>query len=379
MHGAATDLCEMKRSLVEINLEVLAENIRSMQKVLKPSTEIMFVVKANAYGHGIGPVARRAVECGVKWFAVAYVQEAVEMRKAVCDANVLVLGVVDPSDVPVLLDQGIIPIVVSEKQTLALGEVAKRLGRRLVVHLKIDTGMGRLGFAWETAAEILGRFGPDSGLDIQGVCTHFATVKPTNLVSAQTQLQHFAAVAQSVENQLGRKLFRHVSSSRAFLYVDEWDCDGIRPGIALYGYGARSSHVRIKTQPILQWKSYVVQVKPVPANTPIGYYGSYVTPAATNIATLCVGYTDGYNRLLSNKGCVLIRGRRRPVVGRVSMNWVTVDVGPNTDVCEGDEAVLIGAQGGESIWADEMATLCGTIPYEILTDINAGLERVYIV
>ena len=103
-----------------------------------------------------------------------------------------------------------------------------------------------------------------------------------------------------------------------------------------------------------------------------------MTPAATNIATLCVGYTDGYNRLLSNRGCVLIRGHRRPVVGRVSMNWVTVDVGPETDVCEGDEAVLIGAQGSESIWADEMATICGTIPYEILTDINAGLERVYV-
>jgi alanine racemase len=169
-----------------------------------------------------------------------------------------------------------------------------------------------------------------------------------------------------------------VSSSRAFLYVNEWDFDGIRPGIALYGYGAGSTHVRIHTHPILQWKSYVIQVKPVPANTPIGYYGSYVTSAPTNIATLCVGYADGYNRLLSNKGHVLIRAQRRPIVGRISMNWVTVDVGSDTDVVEGDEVVLIGTQGSESIWADELAVLCGTIPYEILTDVNVGIERLYV-
>jgi alanine racemase len=368
----------MKQSLVEINLGVLAENIRSMRKALKPSTEIMFVVKANAYGHGVGPVALRAAECGVKWFAVAYVQEAMKLRQTVQSGQVLVLGVAGPEDVPALLGNNIIPIIVGETHARSLGDAAARLGKRLPVHLKIDTGMGRLGFAWEAAVDAISSFAEHPGLEIRGICTHFAAVKPTNLTSANVQLEHFNSVAQAVETRLNRKLFRHVSSSRAFLYVNEWDCDAVRPGIALYGYGARSTHVRIKTQPILQWKSYVVQVKQVPASTPIGYYGSHVTPAATNIATLCVGYTDGYNRLLSNKGCVLIRGRRRPVVGRVSMNWVTVDVGPGTDVCEGDEAVLIGTQGSESIWADELATLCGTIPYEILTDINAGLERAYV-
>lgn len=368
----------MKQSLVEVHLDVLADNIRSMRDALKPSTEIMFVVKANAYGHGVGPIAQRAVECGVKWFAVAYLQEAMELRKIVRDANVLVLGVADPLDVAVLFDQRIIPIVVGEKHARALNEAARRLSRRLPVHLKIDTGMGRLGFAWETAAQVISQFGRDSNLDMQGICTHFAAVKPTNLTAARTQLDHFASVAQTVESQLGRRLFRHVSSSRAFLYVNEWDFDGIRPGILLYGYGARSAHVRIKTQPILQWKSYVIQVKSVPANTPIGYYGSYVTPGPTNIATLCVGYADGYNRLLSNKGHVLIRARRRPIIGRISMNWVTVDVGPDTDVTEGDEVILLGTQGSESVWADELATLCGTIPYEILTDVNAGIERLYV-
>ncbi len=368
----------MKRSFVEVSLSALAANIGTMRKALKPSTEVMFVLKANAYGHGAGSVARRAAECGVRWFAVAYTQEAVELRQSVRDANILVLGVAEPSDVPVLLNEKIVPIIVSERHARALGDAARRLGRRLAVHLKIDTGMGRLGFACDSVAQVVAGLEPDSGLDIQGICTHFAAVKPTNLAGARVQLDRFATVSQAVEKHLGRKLFKHVSSSRAFLYVGDWDLDAIRPGIALYGYGARGSHVRIRTQPILQWKTFVAQVKPMPANSPIGYYGSYVTPAPTNIAVLSVGYADGYNRLLGNKGCVLIRGRRRPVIGRVSMNWVAVDVGPETDVREGDEVVLIGSQGNASIWADEIATLCGTIAYEILTDIHAGLERRYV-
>ena len=368
----------MKQAFVEVSLSALAANISAMKKALKPSTGIMFVVKANAYGHGSIPVAKQAMKCGVNWFAVAYVQEALELRGAVREGRILVLGVAGPEDVPVLIENNITPIVVSAAHARLLAEAAQRLGKSLPVHLKIDTGMGRLGFAWESASAEVASFLPAPGLDIQGICTHFAAVKPTNLAGAKDQLDRFNGVAHAVESQLRRKLFRHVSSSRAFLYVNEWDMDAIRPGIALYGYGARSTHVRIKTQPILQWKTVVAQVKSMPAGAPIGYYGSYVTPAATSIATLCVGYADGYNRLLGNKGCVLIGGRRRPVVGRVSMNWVTVDVGPDGDVREGDEAVLIGSQGNQSIWADEMATLCGTIAYEILTDINAGLQRVYV-
>ena len=238
--------------------------------------------------------------------------------------------------------------------------------------------MGRLGFAWEDAAQQASVLLPNPGLDIRGICTHFAAVKPTNLASAEQQMGRFSSVASAVERLAGRKLFRHVSSSRALLYVDDWDMDGVRPGIALYGYGTKGSNVRINTFPVLQWKTRVIQVKSVPANFPVGYYGSYITPAPTKIATLSIGYADGYPRLLSNKGCVLIRGRRCPVVGRVSMNWVTIDVGLESEVAVGDEVALIGEQGAESIWADDLAHLCQTIPYEILTDINPTLERRYI-
>lgn len=367
----------MKHSWVEINLGILEENIRNVLAAAKRRTEVMFVVKANAYGHGLVPVAERAAKAGIKWFAVAYLDEALAVRRAVHDADILVLGAVDPSDVAMLLQGRITPVIVSERHGMALAEAARRSGAKLPVHLKIDTGMGRLGLPWAEAGSISGKLVAAGGLDIKGVCTHFAAVKPTNLESAKTQYQRFASVARELEEASGKKLFRHVASSRAFLYVKDWDLDAVRLGISLYGYGARSSHVRVRTRPVLQWKSRVVQVKSVPAQFPIGYFSTYVTSAPTDIATVSVGYADGYPRLLSNKGHVLVRGRRCAVVGRVSMNWVTVDVGPSSGVAEGDEVVLVGEQGGESLWADEIATLCQTIPYEILTSINPAAERKY--
>lgn len=367
----------MKHSWVEVDLGILEENIRNVRKALRGS-EIMFVVKANAYGHGLVPVAERAAKAGVRWFAVAYLDEALAVRGAVPGADVLVMGAVDPADVAALIEHRITPVIVSERHGLALAEAARRIGKRLPAHLKIDTGMGRLGVPWEEAVAIHGRLAAAGGLDVRGICTHFAAVKPTNLESAQAQHDRFKALAVDVEKREGRKLFKHVSSSRAFLYVRDWDFDAVRLGISLYGYGARSSHVRVRTRPILQWKTRVVQVKSVPANFAVGYFGTYVTSAPTDIATISVGYADGYPRLLSNKGHVLVAGRRCRVVGRVSMNWVTVDVGPNSGVHEGDEVVLIGEQGRETVWADESAVLCQTIPYEILTDINPTLERTYV-
>jgi alanine racemase len=368
----------MNGSWVEVDLSALDENVRNVRAGLRHGSEIIFVVKANAYGHGAAAVAARAARAGVRWFGVAYLHEALVVRDAAPDANILILGVVEPKDVPILIEKRIVPIVASEAHGLGLGAAAVAMGGRLSVHLKIDTGMGRLGILWDEAERVVEKLSREPGLDIQGICTHFATVKPSNLAAARSQAERFAAVCAAAERCAARKLFKHVSSSRAFLYVHGWDYDAVRPGIALYGYGARTASTRVRTRPILQWKTRVVQVKSLPANFPVGYYGAYVTPVPTCVATLCVGYADGYNRLLGNKGHVLIRGRFWPVVGRISMNWVSVDVGAGTDVREGDEVVLLGEQGGEHIWADELATLCQTIPYEILTDINPMLERRYV-
>jgi alanine racemase len=210
-------------------------------------------------------------------------------------------------------------------------------------------------------------------LEVTGLCSHFAAVEPKANDTAQAQFKRFEAASR----QLPRDVFRHISSSRAMLFHKEWDLDGVRPGIVLYGYGSSESGMRVRSQPVLQWKTSVVQVKAVPAGSKVGYYGTHTTQAPTRLATLAVGYADGYLRTLSNRGQVLIRGRRRKVVGRVSMNWLTVDVGDDQAVREGDEAVLLGEQGGEAIWADELARQCRTIAYEILTGINAAIERTY--
>lgn len=368
----------MRRSWVEVDLDVLAENIRAIRAGLSERTEIIFVVKADAYGHGAVPIARKAAACGVKWFAVAFPDEAVEVRCAAPEAELLLLGVAAAEDVPTLLEHRIIPVVVDEEQGSQLAAAAASRGARLPVHVKVDTGMGRLGMRWTDAYEVICRLAGRPGIEIAGLCSHFAKVEPADDRQAREQAERFCSLARRLEAGLGKKLFKHMSSSRAFLYRREWDLDGVRPGIALYGYGTGEGWARARTRPILSWKARVIQVKRLPAGHPVGYYGTYRTRRETEIAVIAAGYADGYLRMLSNRGAVLIHGRRCPVVGRVSMNWITVEVGPRSGVRRGDVAVLIGWQGDEQIWADELAALCRTIPYEILTGIDARLERRYL-
>ena len=334
--------------------------------------------RANAYGHGIPPIVQRAARTGISWFGVAYLQEAITVRETVPDADILVMGVVEPVDVPDLLSMRITPLVVSVDHGRALSEAAVAAGGVLGVHVKIDTGMGRLGLPWAEAVPMYEKLLSLPGIEVRGACSHFATVEPDEAEGADLQAERLFAFDAARREFDARPLMRHISSSRALLHFKKWDLDGIRPGIALYGYGADDDSMRLTTRPILQWKSYVVQVKQVPGDFPVGYYATYRTPRPTTLATLCVGYADGFLRTLSNRGFVLIRGRRCGVVGRVSMNWITVDAGPNAEVQAGDEVVLIGRQGDQAIWAGELARLCRTIPYEILTNIDAAAERRYV-
>jgi alanine racemase len=334
----------------------------------------MFVVKADAYGHGLIPVAQTAAEEGINWFAVAFLNEALQLRAALPDVNILVLGLVLPEHVGELLEKRIFPVITSLEHGLSLAEATQAAGRLLPVHLKVDTGMGRLGVQWNDVASTVKTLDEAGGLEWAGVCSHFARVDPDQPDHALEQAEKFNDALRC----LPANVFKHLSSSRAALYFPGWDLDGIRQGIVLYGYGANDPRGRFQTNPILQWKARVVQVKTVPADFSVGYYGTYRTEYPTQIATLAVGYADGYNRALSNRGDVLIGGRRCAVVGRVSMNWIAADIGPEVKVKVGDEAVLIGEQGDEAIWADELSKICRTIPYEILTSIHASLDRRYV-
>lgn len=360
-------------SWVEIDLDILGRNVRAIQASLADRSDLILVVKSDAYAHGLTAIAERAAAEGVGRFGVASPQEALAVRHAAPDAQVLLLGVVATEDVPALVEHGIVPVVVSEEHGLALAAAARDFGEDLEVHLKFDTGMTRLGIPWENGPAVMQELLDQRGLRVSGLCSHFATVEPDHSGTGDEQYARFAQIAREGPAEL----FKHVSSSRAFLCSPEWDCDGVRVGIAAYGYGAMDPRFRVHTRPVLQWKCRVIQVKPVAAGSPVGYYGTHVTETHTHIAVLEAGYADGYLRTLSNRGDVLIGGRRRRVIGRVSMNWITVDVGPECDVEAGDEAVLIGTQGDDAIWADELAKHCRTIPYEILTNIRPTIERRY--
>ncbi len=360
-------------SWVEIDLDTLASNIRATRLACRPETQIMFVVKSDAYGHGLVPVAQRAARDGIRWFAVAYLEEALQLRAGVPEAEILVLGVVDPAYTEDLLRGHITPVVVSAQHGREFAAAADALGGCLSVHLKVDTGMGRLGIPWQEAEAIYEQLSTLPGIEVGGLCSHFAAVEPTNPALAASQMDRL----QSLPAFSRAGILRHASSSRAFLFNPQWDYEAIRAGIMLYGYGSSDPRMRVQTQPILSWKTQVTQVKSVPAGFPVGYYSAYRTSAPTDIATIAVGYADGYPRHLSNRGHVLIRGRRVPVVGRISMNWITADLGPDSGIERGDEVVLIGQQGEASIWADEIAGQCRTIAYEVLTSIRATARRVY--
>jgi len=364
----------MQGSRITIDLSAFDRNFAAVKAAISDGggPAIMAVVKSDAYGHGLERVVERAVAAGIPWFAVAYMHEALRVRAVAPDAEILVIGPVEAADVSEAVANRITPIVVSPAHALELGSAASAKAP-LQVHVKVDSGMGRLG----AMPSELDAIAAQSGLQISGICSHFAAVEPQRIENAQAQVAVFTACAEHVESLLGRRLLRHISSSRAMQYFSDWDLDIVRPGIVLYGYGSSSAGMRVQTDPCLEWRTGIMQVKEVPEDTPIGYYASYRTMQRTDIATIGAGYADGYLRSLSNRGLALVGGRRVPVVGRISMNWITLELGPDSGHAAGDEVVLLGRQADESIWAADLSRWAGTIAYEILTAISPHLPRVY--
>lgn len=370
-------------SWVEVSKGRLAENVRRVGAATGKGAEgVIAVVKADAYGHGAKGVARALREAGVRKFAVAYVAEGAEVRESVPDAElVFLLGRASGADVGALRRWGITAAVVSEEHARELSEAALADGGGpLGVHVKLDTGMGRLGFVCpeQTAEAVAAARMP--GLRVEGACMHFAKVEPVSEPEwAEGQHRKFVAACEAVEEAAERRLFRHTSATRAALLMGAADHDAVRVGIALYGYETKGVEGgRFVTEPVLSWKTRMTLVKRVPEGFRCGYDGTWAAGRESVVATLAVGYADGYRRSFGNRAPVLVNGVRCPVAGRVSMNWLIADVteavkrGP---VRVGDEVVLIGRQGEESVWADELAALDGTISYEILTSLSNRLER----
>jgi len=377
----------------EIDLNAIANNVRELRRRTRSQAKLMAVVKANGYGHGAAEVARTALSNGAEWLGVARLPEALELREAGFDAPILVFGYTPPADAGRLIDYDLRQSVYSLDAARAYSAVAEAHGRKIRVHLKVDTGMGRLGMvpailSGEDSSHAMGEgFIREAtaaarlpGLEPEGIFTHFAASDSADRSYAKRQLALFIEVVSALRANGLEFDLRHAANSAAVIGIPESHLDLVRPGIALYGL--RPSETVDLTgmflKPAMALKARIIHLKPVPAGTCISYGMTYRTPSPTVIATIPAGYADGYRRQFSSRGLMLIHGRRVPVIGRVCMDLSMLDVGAVPEACVEDEVVIFGRQGAESISADDLAHELGTINYEIVCNVTARVPRVYL-
>ncbi|MBE3577215.1 MAG: alanine racemase [Limnochordales bacterium] len=370
---------ERRPTWVEVDLKAIASNVAAIKTLLPPGTRLMAVVKANAYGHGAVPVAQASLAAGAEWLGVATPAEGWELRQAGIDAPILVLGAAWPFEAEWYLRGDLRATVTALDEAEALSEAAARVRGRVLVHVKVDTGMGRLGVPFDRAAEFVAAISRLPHLEVEGLFSHFATSDEAELSFAREQLARFNQALADLERLHIPISVRHLANSGAiFNLMPEAAFDMVRLGISLYGYYPSASVPRrVELRPALRWFARAVFVKRVAAGTAISYGSTYRTERETTIVTLPVGYADGLRRQLSNKGAMLMHGRRVRIAGRVCMDQVMLDVG-DLPVAAGDKAVIIGEENGERITADDIASWLGTIPYEVLTCISPRVPRVYL-
>ena len=365
---------------VEIDLSAIANNTRQVQSLVGPLVRILASLKADAYGHGALKVARTVLHNGASMLGVATVSEAMPLREAGIGAPILVFGYVPAWQMREAVRLGLTITLYSSESAQALSRAACTLGQAVKVHVKVDTGMGRLGIRAEQVTEVLELLHEIidlPGLELEGIFTHFAMADTHDQTHARMQLARFQNVLQVVEKEHIRPPLVHAANSAAILSLPEAHFDMVRPGVALYGLDP-SPEVRLPVgfRPALSFKTQVAQVKVIPEGECISYGCAYITERATRVAILPVGYADGFRRAPTNWGNVLIHGQEAPLLGRVCMDQSIVDVTHIPQVRAGDEVVLIGRQGSASLTAEQVAQRLGTINYEVVSEILARVPRV---
>ncbi|WP_229106621.1 alanine racemase [Paenibacillus sp. 1001270B_150601_E10] len=374
----------------EVNVSALRHNIQAFRSALPVATKLSLCVKANAYGHGAIEVARVAEEEGVDYLNVAFLDEAIQLRNAGISIPILVLGYTPPEGIPSAYFHNITLTVFSYEVLEKLEEAGNHLcvengGRQLKVHVKMDSGMGRLGLcSAEELTAYVARLRAIDGVQVEGVFTHFACADEQD--KSYTELQHkrFEAAVQVLIESKQLPPIVHTSNSAAAIDLSAYHHDMVRVGISLYGlYPSKEvNHQRIKLEPVLAWKTQVVHVKKMKAHEAISYGARYKTEQDEWIATLPVGYADGYSRLLGGKVDVLIRGIRVPVVGTICMDQCMISLSPLGELAReihtGEEVILVGRQGDECIAIAELADHMGTIHYEVACMLAHRLPRVYV-
>ncbi len=368
---------ESYRVWAEIDLDALTRNLALIRRRAGAGVRVMLVVKADAYGHGAVPIAHHAVRCGIGALGVGTSAEALELRRAGLRVPILILGtIVDDEAVAVL--RGRVEVGLhSLDRAKRLQELAQELGLRARVHLNVDTGMGRLGVLPSRALDLFEAVERASHLELAGVMTHISAPDGWRSPSTAAQLELFEAVLEQARAKNLVRGWIHAANSAAIFTDAQPRYDTVRPGIAAYGVLPGDLPGSAELEPVMSLRSQVVFLKDLAPGTPVGYASTWRAPRATRLATIPVGYHDGIPWRLSNRGEVLVRGRRAPIVGRISMDYTTVDVGHVPDVRVGDPVTFLGRDGGARIGIEEFAAWAETIPYEVTCSIGDRVERVH--
>ncbi|MBB6730830.1 alanine racemase [Cohnella zeiphila] len=372
-------------TVAEISLDALERNVKAFREGIAPGTRLLASVKANGYGHGAVETARAAIRAGADYLGVAFLDEALELRNAGIEAPILVLGATPPEGFPLARRHGITLTLYRDEQLNAI-ETMTSPGPRLKAHVKIDTGMGRLGVRPGPEAErFLERACKMAALEVEGMFTHYAKADESDKTHARMQAERFASVAEYVRRNGLPLQVVHAGNSAAGIDLPENVGQMLRLGIGMYGLypSGEVRRDRIALEPVLSLKTRIVHVKTVPAGEIISYGGRYRTARPEKIGTIPIGYADGFSRMLTGKAEALVRGRRVPVRGTICMDQCMLgldaaeDIGPG-EVEPGEEAVLIGRQGSEAITAEEVADKLGTINYEVTCMVASRVPRVYL-
>ena len=385
----------MKKHLTwaEIDLNAYAHNITELRRITRNSTRLMAVVKADGYGHGAIEIAGEALRNGAEYLGVARINEAVQLRTAGLDAPILIFSYTPPDLAETIIQYDLTQTVYSLATAKALSECARQKGKKIKVHIKADSGMGRLGLLLHATAQS-GDHNPAprkavqevesisrlSGLAVEGLFTHFATADSADKSYATGQLDVFMDFIERLRRTGLEPPIKHAANSGALIDMPQSHLDMVRPGIATYGLypSDEVNKNQVGLKPVMTLKSRIIQLKRVPAGFSISYGITFQTKKPTTIATVPVGYADGFNRLLSNRGHMLVHGQKVPIVGRVCMDLTMLDVGSVSDVAIEDEVVVFGQQAQASLPADKIASDLNTINYEIVSTITGRVPRVYV-
>ena len=370
---------EYRRIQADINLDAIRQNIKTVQALNPADRKTLLVIKADAYGHGSVTLAKEMDDLA-DYFAVATMDEAVELRNAGIVKPILILGYTDESEYEAAVKNDITLAIYDAEEAMLLSETALKLGKKAKVHIKVDSGMSRIGFqCTESDVEEAVKLLSMDGLDVEGIFTHYAKADYENKSDAMTQYEKFSWFVKTMEGRGADFKIRHIDNSAGAMEIHSEGFDMMRLGIVIYGlYPSEEIDKSVVLKPAMTLKSRVVHIKTLEAGRGIGYGWTYVTDKPTKVATVSVGYADGYPRALSNNGRVLIHGQYAPILGRVCMDQIMIDVTDIDDVKIRDEVVLFGTQGENHISIEEVAEPANSFNYEMACHVSRRVPRVYL-